>query len=158
VFFVTFVSFVVKAVVIQRSERQMKEVFADTSYYGAMLSARDVAHEAARRWSLAFTGVVVTTEFVLIELGNGVRGDTQRRGFAAFVSQLRMDPNTVVLPASSALFQAGMRLFESRADKDWSVTDCISFVVMEQRKLAEALTADHHFEQAGFTALLRQGA
>jgi uncharacterized protein len=42
----------------------------------------------------------------------------------------------------------------SRRDKEWSLTDCISFVVMKERGLTEALTADHHFEQAGFKALL----
>ena len=56
---------------------------------------------------------------------------------------------------SEALFEAGFNLFEARPDKDWSLTDFISFVVMEREGLTEALTGDHHFEQAGFTALLR---
>ena len=130
-------------------------MFADTSYYTAMLSPRDVAHEKAHRWSGTFTGCVVTTDFVLIELGNGVRGAPQRQAFANFVAQLQAVPDTIIVPATGELFRAGMDLFTRRPDKDWSVTDCISFVVMAQRGLTEALTADHHFEQAGFRALLR---
>jgi len=136
----------------------MKSVFADTSFYAAMLSVRDEAHDAANRWSLTVTGSVVTTEFVLVELGNGVRGENRRKAFAEFVSRLRAMPDTIIVPASGELFRAGMDLFERRADKDWSVTDCISFVVMQQRGISEALTADHHFEQAGFKALLREGS
>ena len=51
--------------------------------------------------------------------------------------------------------QAGFDLYESRLDKDWSLTDCVSFAVMTQRGLTEALTADHHFEQAGFRAMFK---
>jgi hypothetical protein len=52
---------------------------------------------------------------------------------------------------------AGFDLFASRPDKEWSLVDCISFVVMQQRRLKEALTTDHHFIQAGFRAMLREG-
>ena len=60
-----------------------------------------------------------------------------------------------IIPADEELFQAGFDYFEARPDKGWSLTDCISFVVMEREQLTEALTGDHHFEQAGFTALLK---
>ena len=58
--------------------------------------------------------------------------------------------------ASADLFDAGMTLHRDRPDKQWSLTDCISFIVMEHRQLDRALTPDHHFEQAGFKALLRR--
>lgn len=61
-----------------------------------------------------------------------------------------------VTPASHDLFRRGLRLYFDRPDKEWSLTDCISFVVMGDEGLSEALTGDHHFEQASFTALLRQ--
>jgi len=133
----------------------MKPVFADTSYYAAVLSPRDVAHDAAALWSRTISGKVITTEFVLMELGNGFSSTPQREAFAAFVSHLRRFPNTIIIRASTELFQAGLDLFGSRPDKDWSLTDCTSFVVMKQHGLTEALTADRHFEQAGFKALLR---
>jgi len=68
---------------------------------------------------------------------------------------LHGDANTVIHPAHHDLFQQGLTLYKRRPDKDWSFTDCISFAVMQAEGLTEALTADHHFEQAGFTALLK---
>ena len=69
-------------------------------------------------------------------------------------SQLQSDPDILILPATQELFMAGFEFFSKRSDKEWSLTDCISFVVMEQNNLKEALTADHHFRQAGFRILL----
>ncbi len=67
---------------------------------------------------------------------------------------MRQDSHTLVTPSSSELLEEGIALYLGRPDKDWSLTDCISFVVMEREGLREALTADRHFIQAGFTALL----
>jgi predicted nucleic acid-binding protein len=89
-----------------------------------------------------------------MELGNGFAGTPQRQAFASFVSHLRTFPDTIIVPASPELFQAALDLFARRADKEWSLTDCSSFVVMEQRGIEEALTADHHFTQAGYRVLL----
>jgi predicted nucleic acid-binding protein len=69
---------------------------------------------------------------------------------------VRSHPTYEVIPASADLFEAGLRLHADRSDKAWSLTDCFSFVVMEQRGIRQALTFDHHFEQAGFEALLRR--
>ena len=60
-----------------------------------------------------------------------------------------------IIPATADLFDRGVQLYAERADKEWSLTDCISFVVMADEGLADALTGDHHFEQAGFKALLK---
>ena len=64
------------------------------------------------------------------------------------------DPAFQCVRATSELIQRGRKLYRERADKEWPLTDCISFVVMQDHGLSEALTADHHFEQAGFKALL----
>jgi hypothetical protein len=61
----------------------------------------------------------------------------------------------VIIPAEPQLYEEGIALYRARPDKDWSLTDCISFVVMKARGITEALTGDHHFEQAGFVALLK---
>ena len=73
----------------------------------------------------------------------------------AVADRLLSDPSVTVIPASEGLFNRGRELFRSRPDKDWSLTDCISFVIMQDHGLRDALTGDHHFEQAGFVALLR---
>ena len=65
------------------------------------------------------------------------------------------NPQVKLIPPDVALFDAGVQLFANRPDKEWSLTDCISFVVMQQEGITQALTADHHFEQAGFQALLK---
>jgi predicted nucleic acid-binding protein len=82
-------------------------------------------------------------------------GTPDRRLFSAIPSDLKKDPTDVVVPAEQSLFERGIQLYLQRADKKWSLTDCISFVVMQDRGLLDALTGDHHFEQAGFNALLK---
>jgi len=62
----------------------------------------------------------------------------------------------IICSVSLKLFTKAVKFYSERMDKEWSLTDCISFVVMKERKLTTALTTDHHFEQAGFRALLRE--
>jgi hypothetical protein len=78
-----------------------------------------------------------------------------RDRFLKLLSLLEADPNARILTASDELFRSSVELYRRRADKDWSLTDCSSFIVMERESIREALTADHHFEQAGFIALLK---
>ncbi len=131
-------------------------VFADTSYYLALHNARDEHHEAALGHAHASRGEVATTEFVLAEVGNALSNRLQRALFVALSDGLLSDPLTLVVPASSDEFRRGLALFRSFPDKDWSIVDCISFAVMKRLRIREALTADRHFEQAGFRALLRR--
>ena len=133
----------------------MRTVFADTSFYLAILNPEDAKHAAAGGWIQDESLIVVVTEFVLIELGNFLSKLRQRDLLGGLVQYLRNNPHTTVVPLSTALFDAGLDLYSRRPDKDWSLTDCTSFVVMKDRGLTEALTTDHHFEQAGFKALLK---
>lgn len=133
----------------------MTPVFGDSWYYMALLNRRDTGHEAACGWSAANARPVVLTDFVLIEVGNAFSRGRTRQQFLDLVALLRRDPNSTVVPASGELVERGLDLFAARPDKDWSLTDCISFVVMAEQGITEALTRDHHFEQAGFTILLR---
>jgi uncharacterized protein len=129
--------------------------FADTYYYLAILNARDAAHHRAVALSRQLRGPVVTTEFILLELGDGMARPPARQAFVRFCNALRGDPLVEIVPASNALLDRGLALYAARADKEWSLTDFISFVVMQDRGFTEALTGDHHFEQAGFVALLK---
>lgn len=132
----------------------MKAVFADTSYYAALLNPDDSLHSSTVHWSQRFTGRIIVTEYVLLELGSYFSRRVHRRLFLRLLDELERDTETVIVPTSAKLLRAGLRLFGDRIDKDWSLTDCISFVVMKQRRISEAVTADHHFQQAGFRALL----
>jgi predicted nucleic acid-binding protein len=97
---------------------------------------------------------VVVSEFVLIELTNALASVESRGRAIALWPHLQSDPTVTIVPASTELLARGLELYVHRPDKDWSLTDCTSFVVMEERGLTEALTADRHFEQAGYAALL----
>jgi hypothetical protein len=77
-----------------------------------------------------------------------------RQAAAQFVKRSFDNPKIEVVPQSSALFHQALDLYQQRADKAQSHTDCASFCIMQQQKIAEALTHDRHFEQAGFIALL----
>ena len=97
----------------------------------------------------------MVTEFVLVELANALSRARDRHLFAELLPSLQSDPNSTIIPASAGLFSRGFDLYASRPDKDWSLTDCISFLVMDEYDLDEALTVDHPFEQAGFQVLLK---
>lgn len=133
----------------------MNRVFADTSYYAAVLSPRDAMHVQAVKVSQSKKRQILTTEFVLVELANLFARVPDRPVFVEFVHYVRAHPNTTIVPASSRLIERGFTLFSDRPDKVWSLTDCISFVVMEENGVTEALTTDGDFEQGGFVALLR---
>jgi len=132
----------------------MNTVFADTSYYVALLGERDQYHAKAVALAQACFGRILTTDFVLVEVGNFLSRIADRGLFVRLLETLDADPETTVIPSTRELFEAGCSLFARRPDKEWSLTDCISFVVMREERLTEAFTADHHFEQAGFKAIL----
>jgi predicted nucleic acid-binding protein len=132
----------------------MRAAFADTAFYIAMVNRRDSLHSAATDLARQFRGRIYTTEYVLIEVGNWLARSADRALFVELMRQLHADPHTTVIHAKHRLFELGLALYTRRPDKDWSFTDCISFIVMKQRRLADALTSDTHFLQAGFNALL----
>lgn len=133
----------------------MRRLFADTHFYIALLNRGDESHQAARDfYQTEDFGPIITTAWVLIELADGMANERSREGCAKFIEYLRQDEETVIIEANSGVYWRGFDLYRRRPDKDWSLTDCISFVVMADEGLTEALTGDHHFEQAGFAALL----
>ncbi|NUN96710.1 MAG: type II toxin-antitoxin system VapC family toxin [Candidatus Omnitrophica bacterium] len=130
-------------------------VFADTFYFLALTSKKDKAHARALEYSEVAGLATLTTAWVLAELANALADPPLRDSFARLLARIMNNPNCTVVPASGDLFDRGMDLYLSRRDKSWSLTDCISFLVMEELDVHEALTGDRHFEQAGFTALLK---
>jgi len=133
----------------------MTTAFADSTFYVAILIARDANHSKAKALAQSWTGSVVTTEYVLTEVANHVCGSPTRRAkFGKFLADVTADSHTRIVESSHQLWQRGVDLYLRRPDKEWSLTDCISFVVMEEQSLADAMAADHHFEQVGFHALI----
>ena len=130
-------------------------IFADTYFYLATLNPRDGTHARAVAAIRSIRGKIVTTDFVLLELADGMARGPARQAFLRALASLQADPQIEVVPVSKQLWNRGLQLYSTRPDKEWSLTDCISFIVMQDHGITEALTGDHHFEQAGFVALLR---
>jgi predicted nucleic acid-binding protein len=133
----------------------MKTAFADTFYFLALLDSREDRHPQAVEASRDPLLRLVTTEWVLAEFADAYSHPQDRADFVSLYRSLLNHPRVKIIPASTALFQRGVDLFEQRKDKEWSLTDCISFLVMRDDGVGEALTGDQHFEQAGFKALLK---
>jgi predicted nucleic acid-binding protein len=132
----------------------MIPVFADAFYFLALSNKSDKAHAQALQFEVA--GVpLVTTAWVLTEMGDAFCDPENRNLFLELLNSLYGLPDAKIIPASEELFEHGVELFRKRPDKDWPLTDCISFVVMEDEGISDALTGDKHFEQAGFRALLK---
>ena len=136
----------------------MAEVFLDTSFAIALSATTDQNH--ARAVNLADqiekSGThIVTTQAVLLEIGNALSKQRYRVAAIQLLESLVADPNVETVSLSNDLYASAFNLFRNRIDKEWGLIDCVSFVVMQERGIVEALTADEHFNQAGFRALLK---
>lgn len=135
----------------------MKVVFADTSYWIALLNPKDNHHSRALALSKTLgKSSIVTSELVLTELLNAFArfGPRVRKAACDLVDEIHA--NTEVVPMTTAGFAKAVELYRSRLDKKWSLTDCASFQIMESMSISEALSTDADFAQAGFQALLAQ--
>jgi uncharacterized protein len=132
----------------------MNAVFADTYYFLALGNPRDAKHVRASAFARSATQPIITTAWIVTELADALCRSVNRPAFAKMLNLIRNTPMMTVVPAHQLLMDRGLALFAARPDKDWSLTDCISFEVMRDRGLNDALTADQHFVQAGFQALL----
>lgn len=130
-------------------------VFADAFFFIALLNRRDEYHRIVKDYALTFQGTLVTTQWILTEVADALAASSSRQTIKSLVAELADHPSVVLVEATPALFQRGMTLYHDRPDKHWSLTDCISFVVMADHGLGAALTGDHHFAQAGFQPLFR---
>ena len=136
----------------------MSEVFADAGYWIAIQNADDELHEVAQKAidKLAQSRIV-TTQMALVEFLNHMSrlGQYRRTIAVNTVRGLNNNPSVDVVQQTEEQYDAAVERYASRPDQRWSVTDCASFLLMEQRGITEALAYDRDFEQAGFTALLR---
>ena len=131
----------------------MSVVFADAFYFVARLNRRDQHHERVLAFSREFRSQLLTTDWVLMEVADALAKSESRSRIRDLIFHLRQSPICEVVPASRELSDRALELFHQHADKEWTLTDCVSFVVMRERGATEALTQDHHFEQAGFKPL-----
>jgi len=134
------------------------KVFLDTAYAIALSVESDEHHERAEKLADQLEAEItrlVTTRAVLLEIGNALSKKRYRKAALELLDALEQDPLVEIVLLSEELYGKALELFRNRPDKDWGLVDCVSFIVMQERGLTEALTTDEHFEQAGFRPLLR---
>jgi predicted nucleic acid-binding protein len=135
-------------------------MFADTAGLACLLDRRQLFHAQAAtlaRQTFSSGRPLITTNFVLAELTALLTSPLRipKPQQIRWLNGLRFDPDIEIVVVDLFRELAAWNLWTARPDKDWSFVDCASFVVMQQRGLTEALTTDHHFEQAGFVRLLK---
>lgn len=130
-------------------------IFVDSGYLIALLTPRDHLHMRAAAWTRTITESLLVSEYVIWECVNWFSAPVDRAKIHSAIDAIHEDARWNVIAATNELFFSGMAMHRQHADKEWSLTDCISFSVMREHGMLKALTHDHHFEQAGFAALLR---
>ena len=133
----------------------MSDCFADTYFFLALLFENDEAHAEAQARVANLSGRLYTSVWVLTEVADALAMPGRRQQFLPLLQFLRASPLVVIVPAEQSLFDRAVELYDQRPDKAWSLTDCTSFTIMNDHGLREALTGDHHFEQAGFNVLMK---
>lgn len=131
----------------------MQVLFADAWYYIALLDSQDSRHGEAVEFLKRRHARIVTTEWVLTEAAAGLSAPRTRGLFVQLLKTLNGDPDTEIVQLDRALHDQGLDMYRHRPDKSWSLVDCVSFTVMANRVITEALTDDHHFKQAGYVPL-----
>ncbi len=134
-----------------------ERLFLDTVFIQALLNKRDQYHVQARTFlpRVRVAASVWVTEAVLVEVGNALSA-VNRPAAVQFIQQCYNTANLRVVTVDTPLLNRALQLYNERPDKTWGLTDCISFIMMWDRGLIDAVTADVHFVQAGFRALLRE--
>ncbi|MSU20522.1 MAG: PIN domain-containing protein [Pedosphaera sp.] len=131
-------------------------ILVDSGYLIALAKPRDELHARAQAWTEHVTGPLLLPEYVLWEAINYLSLPLDRAKAHVLIAHIAADPAYALILASPHLFNAGLQMHRDRPDKAWSLTDCISFHIMRERGITQALAYDHHFEQAEFDALLRR--
>lgn len=140
-----------------RGRSRVARVFLDASYAIALASRTDQHHARAvelASWLATAQVALTTTRPVILEIGNSLARQRYRRAAVTLLESIEQDARIEVISLDEGLYNRASELYKRHMDKEWGLTDCISFVLMRERGLQEALTADDHFRQAGFRALL----
>ena len=131
-------------------------ILIDTGYLIALIDPADELHGRALEWSRAASGPFIHHQFIVVELLNYFSASRLRLEAHRRLAAVWNHPQIEYVPVDPALHDAAVDLHRKRPDKAWSLTDCVSFIIMTNRTMTQALTYDHHFQQAGFQPLMRR--
>ena len=136
----------------------MKKVFADTSYWIAITNPKDELHSLVQIINKSIKdSSILTTDEVLVEFlayFSSKYSGTMRKAASEITRRILNNTNIQVIPQSRDSFLSGLKLYEERLDKEYSLVDCISMVTMKNEDITEILTSDFHFTQEGFSIYL----
>jgi len=133
----------------------LNKTFIDTSFSIALVSEKDEDHARAVELSLLFEGSpMLTTDSVLLEIGNSLARNFRQEAVET-INNFLLSKEIEIIPLNQNLFNRAFALYQTHKDKTWGLVDCVSFVVMRETGITDALTNDKHFQQAGFNALMR---
>ncbi|MGH1396729.1 MAG: type II toxin-antitoxin system VapC family toxin [Trichormus sp.] len=135
------------------------EVFLDTSFAIALAAPQDHLHSRAVHLAklLDEAGTrLITTQTVMLEIGNILCQKPYRHQAIVLLNALASDPKVEIVPLSHELYERAFELYSESSNQEWGFIDCVSFIVMQFCGITEALTANEHFQQVGFRALLRE--
>lgn len=132
----------------------LSDPFADTVFWLALVIRQDEHHARAQAWTRWISGTITTTVAVLLETANALAQPAWRSHAVKLIDHLQQRGDVAIVDLDAGLLERGWALYCARSDKGWSWTDCMSFIVMQDRGLHTALTTDQHFAQAGFRAVL----
>jgi uncharacterized protein len=132
----------------------LDRTFIDTFFIVALVNVRDFYHEKAVELSVEYEGKsLITTDSILLEISNSLSRNYKTESII-IIEKLLWSFETEVIRLNESLFEKSFSLYKSHADKTWGLVDCVSFVVMKEHNVQNALTCDKHFLQAGFNPLM----
>ncbi|MBN3881031.1 MAG: type II toxin-antitoxin system VapC family toxin [Nostoc sp. JL23] len=131
------------------------KIFVDTLFVVALINQRDQYHQRASELADSLeTQLLITTDAVLLEIGNALARNYKNEA-VEIIEHFFGSDEVEIVRLTPELFAQAFTLYKTHQDKAWGLVDCISFVVMKQAEVSQALTFDRHFVQAGFQALMR---
>lgn len=138
---------------ISMKTNMLKPIFIDTGFVIALINTRDTYHQTAQQLSEQYSSFpFITTDAVLLEIGNALAKSFKPQGIEV-IQYFSESPEVTVVHSNAVLFQQAFNLYQTYIDKSWGLVDCLSFTVMKEMQITDALTFDHHFSQAGFRQL-----
>jgi hypothetical protein len=129
-------------------------ILIDTAYIIALINRRDKYHRQAQELARQLAGhSFLITDSILLEVGNALARYFKGEA-VTIIEQFLNAPEVEVVFITPAQFASAFSRYKKYMDKEWGLVDCISFELMEERGIQQALTPDQHFVQAGFTILI----
>lgn len=133
----------------------IKDIFIDTSFVIALINKKDLYHDKALELSIKYENYpLITTEAVLLEIGNALAMKFKKEAIK-IIEAFNTSDTVRIVEYNIAIFEKAFEIYKGYSDKTWGIVDCISFIVMKENSIVNALTSDNHFKQAGFKALMK---